>query len=97
LKFTTQRHFQTIYPNSNHYNPNKVTTKNQGSFSSTTPTGEININVPGITRAYRNLHITPKNSKYLTIPMTKESYGKKAKSFSNLIFIKKKNGKAFLA
>jgi hypothetical protein len=29
--------------------------------------------------------------------MTKESYGKKAKSFSNLIFIKKKNGKAFLA
>lgn len=94
LRTTVQRHFQTIYPGSNHYNPNKVTDK---SFTNgNTPSGQINIDVPGITRAYRDLHIRPIHSKHLTIPMHTSAYGKKAREFNDLIYIKKKNGRRFL-
>ena len=55
------------------------------------------IDVPGISRAYKDLHITPKFKSRLTIPMHQSAYGKKASSFTNLFFIKKKNKKEFLA
>lgn len=95
LKFTTQRHFQKIYPNSNHYNPKKVTngSNNNGQKIS----GEIVIDVPGITRCFKDLHISPKNSKYLTIPLHRSAYGKRATEFSDLFVVTKKNGKKFLA
>ncbi len=59
--------------------------------------GEIVIDVPGITRAYRDLHISPKNSKHLTIPLHRSAYGKRATEFSDLFVVTKKNGKKFLA
>lgn len=96
LKFTTQRHFQKIYPNSNHYNPKKVTNGNNNNNGQKT-SGEINIDVAGITRCFRDLHISPKNSKYLTIPLHKSTYGKRATEFSDLFVVNKKNGKKFLA
>ena len=95
LKFTTQRHFQKIYPNSNHYNPKKVT--NGSNNNGQKVSGEIVIDVPGITRAYRDLHISPKNSKHLTIPLHRLAYGKRATEFSDLFVVTKKNGKKFLA
>lgn len=95
LKFTTQRHFQTIYPGSNHYSPKKVT--NKGFSNGTITSGSINIDVAGITRAYKNLTIRPIKSRALTIPMHRSAYGKKASEFSDLFVVKKKNGKSFLA
>ena len=95
LKFTTQRHFQKIYPNSNHYNPKKVINGNTNNGQKVS--GEIVIDVPGITRAYRDLHISPKNSKHLTIPLHRSAYGKRATEFSDLFVVTKKNGKKFLA
>lgn len=96
LKFTTQRHFQKIYPNSKHYNPQKV--RNGTTFNSQTKaSGSINIDVAGITRAYKNLNIRPIKSRALTIPMHRSAYGKKASEFNDLFLIKKKNGKSFLA
>lgn len=95
LKFTTQRHFQRIYPGSNHYNPNKVT--NGTNKNGEKVSGEVVIDVPGITRAYKDLHISAKNSKYLTIPLHKAAYGKRATEFKDLFFVKKKNGNKFLA
>lgn len=95
LKFTTQRHFQKIYPSSNHYNPKKVT--NGSTSNGQKVSGEIVIDVPGITRAYKDLHISPKNSKHLTIPLHRSAYGKRATEFSDLFVVNKKNGKKFLA
>lgn len=95
LKFTTQRHFQKIYPNSKHYNPNKVTNGNNS--NGLKANGEIVIDVAGITRALRNLHISPKNSKYLTIPLHRSAYGKKAREFNDLFVVNKKDGRKFLA
>ena len=92
LLTTTQNHFRTIYPSSTHYSPDKVT-----KGSTTENSGEIIIDVPGISRAYNDLHITPKFKSRLTIPIHQSAYGKKASSFSNLFFIKKKNKKEFLA
>lgn len=95
LKFTTQRHFQTIYPGSDHYSPKKVT--NDKTANGNKPSGSINIDVPGIARAYKNLTIRPIKSNALTIPMHRSAYGRKASSFPDLFVVKKKNGKAFLA
>ena len=91
LLTTTQNHFRTIYPGSTHYSPDKVT-----KGSTTENSGEIIIDVPGISRAYKDLHITPKTKSRLTIPIHQSAYGKKASSFSNLFFLKKKNKKEFL-
>lgn len=95
LKFTTQRHFQKIYPNSKHYNPNKVTNGNNS--NGLKANGEIVIDVAGITRCFKDLHISPKNFKYLTIPLHRSAYGKKAREFNDLFVVNKKDGRKFLA
>lgn len=95
LKFTTQRHFQTIYPNSKHYNPKKVSTRSFSNGIKTT--GSINISVAGITRAYKNLTIRPTKTRALTIPIHRSAYGKRAGDFSDLFPINRKDGKSFLA
>ena len=59
--------------------------------------GSVDIDVPGVTRAYRDLTIRPKFRKYLAIPIHRSSYGKSPKDFGDLIFIKKKNGGRLLA
>lgn len=92
LLWTVRNHVQTIYPGSKHYNPNKVT---EGISDGTS--GSINIDIPGICRAYHDHVLTPKKSKKLTIPLNKESYGKPARSFSGLFYLKTKKNKEFLA
>lgn len=95
LLWTTRAHFERIYPGSKHYDPNKVqeTTIHNGSE----PYGEIEIDVPGIARAYHDVTIRPRFRKWLTIPMRGEAFGKKADDFDNLFVKRKKDGRAYLA
>ena len=90
-----RNHFKSIYPGSNHYNPDKVQPLEKRDGKS--PQGSVEIDVPGITRAYKDLTIRPKFRRYLAIPIHRSSYGKSPKDFSNLIFIKKKSGSRLLA
>ena len=87
LTQTTRRHFETIYPGSKHYSPDKV---NPGNSTSTS--GETLIDVPGVTRAYHDIDIVPKFRKYLTIPISAKSYGRKSSEFSNTFVAFKKGG-----
>lgn len=61
------------------------------------PSASIDIDVPGVTRAYHDMLIRPKFRKYLAIPIHRSSYSKSPKDFGDLIFIKKKNGSRLLA
>ena len=67
LLWTTRNHFKTIYPDSNHYNPDKVLVSEM--HNGVNPSASIDIDVPGVTRAYHDMLIKPKFRKYLTIPM----------------------------
>ena len=88
LTETTRRHVETIYPGSSHWNPEKITPGN-----STSNTGETNIDIPGASRAYHDIDIFPKYRKFLTIPISSLSYGKKANSFQDtFVTFNKKNG-----
>lgn len=69
LKWNIRNHFKTIYPNSQHYSPDKVNLDNDGN---------VVIDVPGITRAYSDIDIRPVRAKSLTIPIHRTAYGKKA-------------------
>lgn len=94
LLWTVRNHFRTIYPGSNHYSPDKVQPYDHANGAE--PFGEIEVDVPGITRAYGDLTIKPKFRKALTIPMHRSAYGKKAADFADAFVLRKKNGKQFL-
>ena len=94
LLWTTRNHFSTIYPGSTHYSPDKV---QPASISNgTTPTATIDVDVPGVTRAYHDLIIKPRFRRALTIPMHRSAYGRKASSFTDTFVLKKKNGSRFI-
>lgn len=88
METTIKKHFTSRFPGSTHYSPDKV--KANGDES-------VSINVPGVTRAYHDIDIYPKNATKLTIPIHQEAYGKKASDFDNLIHIRTKTGKDLLA
>ena len=90
---TVRRHFASNYPGSDHWSPKKV----NPSPDSAKNTAVVDIDVPGVTRAYKSLTIRPKVKQYLTVPIHKTAYGHPASDFIDLFFLKKKNGKAFLA
>ena len=96
LRTTTQNHFRAIYPGSRHYSPDKVT---DGAAAATARSaiGSVAVNVPGVTRAYHDLTIVPRFRKYLTIPIHRSAYGKKAGDFRDLFVVTKKNGNKLLA
>lgn len=94
LLWTTRNHFSTIYPGSTHYSPDKV---QPASISNgTNPSAAVDVDVPGVTRAYHDLDIRPKFRRALTIPMHREAYGRRASSFDNTFVLKKKNGSRFI-
>lgn len=96
MLWTVRHHFETIYPGSTHYSPEKVTPGDKGDGSM--PYGSIDIDVPGVTRAYHDMHIRPRFRRALTIPIHRESYGKRAADFADLFVVKSRNtGKAYLA
>lgn len=57
-----------------HYNADAVT---EGEI--TNDSVSINVDIPGVGRAYKDLNISPKNGKYLTIPVNALAYGKRVK------------------
>ena len=57
----------------------------------------INIDVPGITRAYHDLDIRAKNAKHLAIPMHREAFGVSPKDVPGLFYTKNKKGTEMLA
>lgn len=55
------------------------------------PNCHIELKIKGIERNFRPLVILPKRAKYLTIPTSKESFGKSARQFNGLFKPKGKN------
>lgn len=91
-----RNHFKSIYPGSSHYDPDKV--QPLGARDGQVSEGSVDIDVPGVTRAYKDLTIRPRFRRALTIPMHRDAYGKKASDFSDLFPVRKKDsGKAYLA
>lgn len=94
LLWTTRNHFSTIYPGSTHYSPDKV---QPASISNgMNPAAAVDVDVPGVTRAYHDLVIKPKFRRALTIPMHRSAYGRRASSFNDTFVLKKKNGSRFI-
>lgn len=90
---TVRQHFQAIYPGSEHYSPNKV---NGASVKNAkNPEAAVDIDVPGITRAYHDITIKPKFKQYLTIPFL-HTRGSAADS-SNSFIVTNKKGNKFIA
>lgn len=89
---TIKRHFQSIYPGSGHYAPEKVT--NAGALGTR---AIVNVDVPGITRAYRDLDIVPKNAKRLAIPVHRDAFGVPPREQTGLFYAKNAKGTEMLA
>ena len=62
------------------------------------PTGGIDIDIPGVRRAYGDITIRPKLRKALAIPMRREAFGMKPRDFTDAFVVKsKKSGNEFIA
>lgn len=62
------------------------------------PTGGIDIDIPGVRRAYEDITIRPRFRKALAIPMRREAFGLKPADFQDAFVVKsKKTGNAFIA
>lgn len=86
-------HFRFQFPGSSHYDPSKVNPSNESRLNE----GVVDVDVPGVSRAYHDIDIRPKVRQALTIPMHREAFGRSAADFNDLFVVKKKDGKAFLA
>lgn len=86
-------HFRFQFPGSSHYDPSKVNPSNESRLNE----GVVDVDVPGVSRAYHDIDIRPKTRQSLTIPMHREAFGRSAADFNDLFVVKKKDGKAFLA
>ena len=96
LLWAVRDHFQTTYPGSRHYDPGKVQPLDRRDGDA--PEGSVEIDVPGVTRAYKDLIIRPRFRRALTVPLHRDAYGKKASDFGDLFPVRKKDtGKSYLA
>ena len=96
LLWSVRNHFKSVYPGSRHYDPDKV--QPLGARDGSVPEGSVDIDVPGVTRAYRDLTIRPRLRRALTIPVHRDAYGKKASDFNDLFPVRNKaSGKSYLA
>ena len=77
---------QQRYPNSQHWDPNKVTKGDSLGVIGTT-----NVDIPGAGRAYHDVVIKPVRARHLTIPIHQIAYGKKVSDFNDLFKPKGKN------
>ena len=87
-------HFAARWPGSSHYDPEKVSVA--GARDGELATAAVDVDVPGAARAYRDMHIKPRFRRYLAIPFGRFR-GKKPSDFADAFFLKKRDGKAFLA
>ena len=77
---------QKRYPNSNHWDPNKVT-----NGKSIGLTGTTNVDIPSAGRAYHDVNILPVRAKMLTIPMHSDAFHHSVRDFNDLFKPKGKN------
>lgn len=82
-----KRHFQSRYPGSKHYSPEKVTASGN----------KVEVDVPGVTRAYHDLNIRPVVAQHLAIPLHRSAYGIKPTEMPDLFYTKNKAGTEMLA
>lgn len=77
---------QQRYPNSKHWEPNKVTSDKGVGLE-----GITNVDIPGAGRAYHDVVIRPVRAKMLTIPMHSDAFHHSARDFNDLFKPKGKN------
>ena len=77
---------QKRYPNSKHWDPNKVTNGKSIGLEGTT-----NVDIEGAGRAYHDVIIRPVRAKMLTIPMHPDAVHHSARDFNDLFKPKGKN------
>ena len=77
---------QKRYPNSKHWDSNKVT-----NGKSIGLTGTTNVDIPGAGKAYHDVIIRPVRAKMLTIPMHSDAFHHSARDFNDLFKPKGKN------
>ena len=77
---------QKRYPNSKHWEPNKVTSGKGVGLE-----GITNVDIPGASRAYHDINIRPVRAKMLTIPMHSDAFHHSARDFNDLFKPKGKN------
>lgn len=89
-----RRHFQDKWPGSKHWSPSKV---RQGFARGGLDGAEadVEVDVAGATRAYRDLTIRPRLRKYLAIPF--KGIKGAPRDYSGAFPVRTKDGKAFLA
>lgn len=90
LRKETSDHFSRKYPGSQHYNPSKIQ-NGQSIGNSKIAQGQINIDIPGVSRAYGPIEIYPKHAKSLAIPIHRAAYGKQPGEIQGLFSIKGKS------
>lgn len=88
---TTQNHFVRRFGASRHYDPRNVTPGD-----STGATGEAVVAVAGASRAYHDVLIVPRLRRRLTIPLHRSAYGREAREFDDLFYVKTKGGTELL-
>lgn len=77
---------QQRYPNSQHWDPNKVNSGKGVGLE-----GITNVDIPGAGRAYHDINIRPVRAKMLTIPMHADAFHHSARDFNDLFKPKGKN------
>ena len=77
---------QQRYPNSKHWDPNKVTSDKGVGLE-----GITNVDIPGANRAYNDINIRPVKAKMLTIPMHSDAFHHSVRDFNDLFKPKGKN------
>ena len=77
---------QKRYPNSKHWDPNKVTSDKGVGLE-----GITNVDIPGASRAYYDINIRPVRAKMLTIPMHSDAFHHSVRDFNDLFKPKGKN------
>lgn len=92
---TVRAHFTSRFPGSRHYDPSKV--QKGIAYNGTTPTTIVQIDVPGVGRAYHDVTILPKTRKHLSIPCHQAAYGKKVSDFPKSFVVENRNGNLFVA
>ena len=56
-------------------------------FSADSSGATVTIPIPGISRAFKDLSITPRNAQYLTLPISSVAYGKRAATVRGLGYV----------
>lgn len=86
LLVDARTHVQIRQPGSTHWDPSNI------SMAETTEdSGSIDIDIPGASRAYRDIEILPRWRQHLTIPLHPMAKGKKAEDIDGLFIPKNKH------